>query len=110
MELTRLTTMTLENGNVRFIGYNEDNIVLMHDVKKEYIVDCIKTFNNYEGYRVEFQFSRDIHVKLFNEEDENAYPKEVPGSVLVLGPTSNYFANSFMYYICDTDTAIKVVS
>lgn len=110
MELTKLVTMTLENGNVRFIGYNGDDIVLMYDVKKEYVADCIKTFSKYESYRVEFQFSRDMHVKLFNEEDENAYPKEVPGSVLVLGVTSNYFADAFMYYICDTRRAIKVVS
>lgn len=109
MELTKLTAMTLDNKDVRIIGFLEDEIVLMYDISQEYTNDILAYIKKYKGYRCEFMFSRSMDVKLFNPNDDKEYPITVPGSVEMIKPTANYFKDSFMYFILDTSKVDIVI-
>ena len=98
MELTKLTTMTLENQNIRLVGYDEnDDVILMHDIDSESMENIISAVKECkETDRVEFIFSRSLEIKVFSE-DENRYPYLIYSEGVSLKPNSNYYKYPLMF-------------
>ena len=98
MELTKLTTMTLENQNIRLVGYDEnDDVILMHDIDSESMENIISAVKECkETDRVEFIFSRSLEIKVFSE-DENRYPYLIYSEGVSLKPSSNYYKYPLMF-------------
>lgn len=107
MELTRLVTYKLDNGDVRFIGYKEKDIMLMHDINSDLQEKIIEKLSSYPTYRVEFIFSRGFELKLFNPQNEQEYPKYT-GSPVCLKGKGNYYSDSLYYFITDAKSAMKL--